>query len=172
MVPQARGTWHSIGRYEVTQADWTAIIGTLRDGLEPCNECPIARAARPIDRVEDLAGRNVVAWEGAHFDLGEQFAAAVEQAASYRALGNQHGQVQDFLDGSSDVLVIDGLVFRHWARAGGLDPDAFEFHEIFEPITMFRAGFWSETLRDGFDAGLKELRSSGEYQRIVGSYVD
>ncbi len=129
-------------------------------------------AARPIDRVEDLAGRNVVAWEGAHFDLGEQFAAAVEQAASYRELGNQHGQVQDFLDGSSDVLVIDGLVFRHWARAGGLDPDAFEFHEIFEPITTFRAGFWSDTLRDGFDAGLKELRSSGEYQRIVDSYVD
>ena len=109
-------------------------------------------AAGPIDRVEDLAGRNVVAWEGAHFDLGEPFAAAVERAASYRELGNQHGEVQDFLDGSSDVLVIDGLVFRHWARVGGFDPDAFEFHDIFEPVTTFRAGFRSAALRDGFDA--------------------
>jgi len=128
-------------------------------------------AAQPIDRVEDLAGRNIVAWEGAHFDLGESFAAAVELAASYRELGNQHGQVQDFLDESSDVLVIDGLVFRHWARASGFDPGAFELHDIFEPVTTFRAGFRSETLRDDFEAGLKELLTSGEYELVVGSYV-
>ena len=105
------------------------------------------------------------------FRLGESFAAAVELAASYRELGNQHGQVQDFLDESSDALVIDGLVFRHWARASDFDPDAFEFHDIFEPVTTFHAGFRSETLRDGFEAGLKELRTSGEYERVVGSYV-
>lgn len=126
----------------------------------------------PLEHLEDLARRNVVAWEGAKLDLGPEFAEAVARAASYRELGNQHSQVQLFFEGQVDTLVIDNLIFRFFAKQAGEDPEQFEFHDILAPSTAFKVGFASESLRDDFDQGLAALRKSGEYERIVRSYTD
>jgi len=133
----------------------------------------ITRAAADIAIAEsaDLAGKRVVAWQGATKDLGPDFARAVENAALYEEVGNQREQVELFLKGQADVLVIDGNIFKYWARQSGEDNAAFTYHSIFGERTGFVVGFTSAKMRDDFDAGLSALKTSGRYDAIFRHYI-
>lgn len=125
----------------------------------------------PLKSVHDLAGKRVVAWQGATKDLGESYANATKNFELYREIANQQKQVLLFLKGQVNVIVIDGPIFKHWAKAHGHKPSSFIYHPIFGDKTTFVVGFTSKQLRDDFDDGLAELKKTGEYDRIFNSYI-
>ncbi len=130
--------------------------------------------------IADLKGKSIVAWQNAYEDLGPEFAALFAptvQAAyreKYQEIADQKQQVEMFWQGQAEVIVIDEAVFKWFTKelSGKVDTSAaLDYHEIFPPKTKFRISFKSQQVRDAFNAGLRRLRASGEYQKIYEKYL-
>jgi polar amino acid transport system substrate-binding protein len=128
-----------------------------------------------LDTIADLKGKTIVAWQNAYEDLGPEFKSLfgpkvkAPYREKYREIADQKQQVEMFWKGDAEVIVIDRAVMRWFTKelAGQVDTSApLEYHKIFRPQTRFRVDFKSKQVRDDFDAGLKELRSSGMYRKI------
>jgi len=128
-------------------------------------------AGMKIDSVVDLAGHRILTWEDADQDLGDAFKAMYSPAAAerknYQEFANQRQQVATFWEGHNVVCVIDGSIFRYFSLQMGHPLDQVDYHAIFPPTTKFRVGFADATLRDGFNAQLKKLHDSGQYQQVL-----
>ncbi len=124
-----------------------------------------------ISELKRLQNRNVVAWQGASVDLGEKFAEATQMAKLYVEVGNQEKQVELFLSGRANVLVIDVNIFKYYANQRNLDLDSFNYNFIFPSQTYFFVGFRDRKLRDRFNDGLQMLRASGEYEAIFEQFM-
>lgn len=139
------------------------------------------RSARlKIDSIEDLKGKTVLAWENAYEDLGPKFellfspSVKAPYRAKYHEIGNQRDQVTEFWKAEDDVIVIGEAVMKWFTQelAGEVETTApLEYHEIFPASTSFRISFKREQVRDHFNAGLKALRASGEYEKIYAKYL-
>lgn len=123
-----------------------------------------------ITGIKSLSSRSITAWEGATKDLGPVYAKAVAEASNYQEIGDQQQQVLQFLHGRVNTLVIDGMIFRYWARVLGFNPDDYLFHSIFGGKTRFVMGFTSKSLRDDFNTGLRILEKNGTYDAIYRKY--
>ena len=137
-------------------------------------------AGLTIDSIEGLKGKTIVAWENAYEDLGPKFAALfsldVKESyrTKYREIANQRDQVEMFWKGEAAVIVIDVAVMKWFTQelSGEVDTKApLVYHEIFPADTKFRISFRSERVRDDFNAGLKQLKASGEYEKIYAKYL-
>ncbi len=137
-------------------------------------------AGLKIDSIEDLKGKTIVAWENAYEDLGPKFAALFSPDVKapyrdkYREIANQSDQVEMFWKGEAEVIVIDVAVMKWFTQelSGEVDTKApLVEHKIFSADTKFRISFKSEQVRDDFNAGLKQLRASGEYEQIYAKYL-
>ena len=122
-------------------------------------------------KIEDLAIKSMVAWEGATKDLGPIFAAAAAKSPDYAEMGDQKAQVAAFLEGQFDALIIDGTIFRYWAKVLGKDAGAYALYPLFGGRTPFVVGFADAGLRDDFDAGMKEIRQNGVYDVLFNSHI-
>lgn len=127
-----------------------------------------------IKKVEDLAGKSVIAFNGASLFLGPAFKAMAETNPRYRE--EIHQMVQPtllYLD-RVDVVIADRYIFGWFAsqpevRTKADTTLAVRYHAIFPPTDYFVA-FRDAALRDSFNRGLKKLRDSGAYERIVERY--
>jgi polar amino acid transport system substrate-binding protein len=133
-----------------------------------------------IDSIEDLKGQTVLAWENAYEDLGPKFEAlfSPDVKAPYREkyheIANQRDQVEEFWKADADVIVIGEAVMKWFSKelADVVDTKSpLVIHEIFPKKTKFRISFESAKVRDDFNAGLKALRASGEYDKIYAKYL-
>lgn len=122
--------------------------------------------------IDDLAAKSMVAWQGATRDLGPVFAAAAAKSPDYVEMGDQKAQVAAFLDGRFDALIIDGTIFRYWAKVLGKDAGAYGLYPLFGGRTPFVVGFRDAGLRDDFNAGLKEIRLNGVYDVLFNHHID
>ena len=113
----------------------------------------------------------MVAWQGATRDLGPVFAAAAAKSPDYVEMGDQKAQVAAFLDGRFDALIIDGTIFRYWAKVLGKDASAYGLYPLFGGRTPFVVGFRDAGLRDDFNAGLKEIRLNGVYDVLFNHHI-
>ncbi len=127
-----------------------------------------------IASVADLAGKSVVAFQGAAKYLGPDYAAMAAHNPRYHEEAKQVVQPLLLYLGRVDVVVADRNIFGWFAgdpsvtaRANTRQP--LEFNPIFPP-TEYRVAFADAGLRDRFDRGLARLRQSGEYRRIVARY--
>jgi len=128
-----------------------------------------------INRVEDLAGHSVVAFQNAAKYLGPAFAATAAGNSHYREEAGQALQPLLLFLGRTDVVVADRNIFGWFATSPEVEAkvDArqrLRFHPIFPPTDYFVA-FRDQALRDSFNRGLKRLKESGEYRRILDRYV-
>jgi polar amino acid transport system substrate-binding protein len=136
----------------------------------------ITLAARntKLERVEDLAGKSVVAYHGASSDLGAEFQAAVAGKSGYREEAKRTAQpILLFLD-CADVVITDPMIFEWFSRRPEVADKAdtsqpIRIHSLLPP-TEYRVAFRDPALRDSFNRGLARLRQSGEYARIVARY--
>lgn len=137
-------------------------------------------AGLTIDTIADLKGKSIVAWQNAYEDLGPEFKALFAPQvrepyhSKYREIGDQKQQVEMFWKGEAEVIVIDESVMQWFTKelAGKVDTSAaIVSHKIFPAKTPFRISFKSEQVRDDFNAGLKAIRASGEYQKIYDKYL-
>ena len=130
-----------------------------------------------IDSIKDLKGHSIVAWENAHKDLGKQFEGLFSPSAKpvgYREIADQAMQVELFWKDKAEVAVIDEAIMTWFTKHQDKSVDTsakLVKHKIFPPNTNFRISFKSKQIRDDFNAGLKQLKSSGEYQKIYDGYL-
>ena len=79
-----------------------------------------------------------------------------------------------FWKSEAEVIVIDESVMKWFTKelAGDVDTLApFAYYHIFPPQTQFRISFKDKQVRDDFDAGFDEIRSSGLVQEIYDRYL-
>lgn len=127
-----------------------------------------------IKRVEDLAGKSVLAFQNATLYLGPTFKAVVEANSAYREEARQMAQPAQLFLGRVDVVVADRFIFGWFAnepevRAKADTGQTLRFHPIF-PATDYHVAFRDPALRDSFNRGLRKLRDNGTYGRIVDRY--
>ncbi|XQW86291.1 substrate-binding periplasmic protein [Thalassotalea piscium] len=125
-----------------------------------------------IKSIEDLAGKNISAFQNAKKFLGDKFDKISTNFMSYRELPEQQKQIQSLFLHRTDVIILDINIFKSYLRRYA-DSDLakpFKVHYIFDE-RPYSAGFRSEALRDTFDASIKEMRANGTYQLIVDKYL-
>lgn len=127
-----------------------------------------------IKRPSDLAGKSVLAFQNAAHYLGPEFRAMVGSNPAYREESRQSMQPLLLYLGRVDAVVSDRFVFGWYTR----DPEvkdridttqALRVHAIFPP-TDYSVAFRDAALRDSFNRGLRKLRDSGGYGRIIERY--
>ncbi|MBF0325272.1 substrate-binding periplasmic protein [Magnetospirillum moscoviense] len=127
-----------------------------------------------LRKIGDLAGRSVVAFQEASRYLGPEFEAMAKANPNYREEAKQVVQPILLFHGRTEVVVADRYIFNWFAASPEVRQKVdvtqpLRFHPLFPP-TDYRVAFRDEGLRDAFNRGLKRLRDSGEYQRIMDNY--
>jgi polar amino acid transport system substrate-binding protein len=117
-----------------------------------------------VDALADLTGKSVVAYQQAEKVLGPEFSARVSKE-KYQELAERDIQIQMLFDGKVDVVVgeerVSGcLTEKHFGK------DKVSIHPIFKQVS-YGAAAWDSTLVDQFQAGLKAIKRSGVYQKIL-----
>jgi polar amino acid transport system substrate-binding protein len=128
-----------------------------------------------IERLEDLSGKSVLAFQRATAYLGPEFKQVADANPSYREESNQLIQPLLLYKGRVDVVVADRNIFDWFAGQPEVKDKAdvgqkIRYHPLFPP-TEYRMAFRDEALRDAFNHGLSRLRAEGEYDRIVARYA-
>lgn len=129
-----------------------------------------------IDSLADLQGKSIVSFQGATQFLGQDYAAAVKGNANYQESSNERRKLQMFYANSTQVYAGDVNIFKYYRDGVKGDVDVSQevvYHKVFAPnADMSRnAVFLDKQVRDDFNAGLKQLKSSGQYQQIIRKYV-
>jgi polar amino acid transport system substrate-binding protein len=128
-----------------------------------------------IDRVEDLAGKTIVAFQNARQYLGAAFARAIADNPGYREVAQQSHQNLELFAGTVDVVVADINIFQWYNR----DPRVTQavdstqqviYHNIFPP-TPYLLAFREASVRHAFNGALATLKASGRYDAIVARYT-
>ena len=128
--------------------------------------------SRKLERVADLEGLNIVAFEGAKGFLGEEYA-RYTQSDSYLEVGKQQLQPRLLLSERYDVNVGDLYIFLHGLQKitkPKVSPSEFKVHRLFPQIST-RMGFRDESLCPLFNTALAKVKASGEYERIYQRYL-
>ena len=126
-----------------------------------------------IDRLEDIFGYSVAAWQMAWDDLGlGRLHPGGRDGLAYSEFTSQYRQTKFFWAGRADVDVVDRDIFLWYSRILAKEMDTSDevvFHDVV-PVVRVRAAFRFRADRDAFDAGMKTLRANGEIDRIYAKY--
>ncbi|MEH6404149.1 MAG: transporter substrate-binding domain-containing protein [Sneathiella sp.] len=125
-----------------------------------------------VQTIGDLTSLNVVAFSNASKYLGDEFAAMTQASKSYREVSDQITQNKLLMSGRTEVVVGDFRIFQYYTKkiAGKIEIKDVVFNKVFAP-TDYSVAFRSAAIRDDFNAGLKEIKASGEYDKIIEKYV-
>ncbi len=126
--------------------------------------------------MNDLSRYRVQGFSLASRLLPDDFSAAVAKAPSYVEQADQMEQVRALFRDETDVVVMEYTIFRYFlSQLRRAEPEnrayqqPYRHAELFRP-TEYHAAFRSEVIRDRFDAGHRQLKASGEEQRITDAY--
>lgn len=127
-----------------------------------------------IKRPEDLAGKSVLAFQNASQYLGPAFKAMADANPRYREEARQVVQPLQLFLGRVDAVVTDRFIFGWFAndpevRAKADIGQTLRIHPLFA-ATEYHVAFHDAALRDSFNRGLRKLRDTGTYDRIVERY--
>jgi polar amino acid transport system substrate-binding protein len=130
----------------------------------------------PIDSLADLKGKSIAAYMGATKFIGPDYAAAVKDNPKYQEVSNQKRQSLMLFSNGIDVVISDINIFKYFrsSEQGQVDTkQEIVFHKIFADSTLKTNNpiFVDKQIRDDFDAGLKQLKTSGRYQQIIKKYI-
>lgn len=125
-----------------------------------------------INSVHDLGGYSIIGFQNARLYLGEEFKEMADSNPEYREFAQQDNQVALLYMGRTEVYVGDINIFNYYSMVlDHVDTGAeTRVHEIF-PETQYKVAFHDEKLRDRFNQGLRALKQSGEYDRIIAGYT-
>ncbi|WP_035069204.1 substrate-binding periplasmic protein [Nitratidesulfovibrio termitidis] len=121
-----------------------------------------------INTLGDLRDLPVTAFHNARVFMGPDFAAMADANPRYEEQVDQRAQVEAFFQRRDRVIVLDERILAfHRARlaARGVGKPV-RIHHIFPAQDRFFV-FRDPAVRNAFDAGLRQLRESGEYRRMV-----
>lgn len=123
--------------------------------------------------IADLSDFSLIAFQNAGRYLGQEYADAVLLNNTYSELPNQQSQVQMLFKRRTQAIVIDINIFKYIRKQIKSEESlqGVVFHYLF-PENHYRVGFKSPQIRDDFNHGLQQLKSSGRHQEIVDSYIN
>jgi len=127
-----------------------------------------------IGRVADLRNHQVLTWGNAYLELGSEFESMFSprgpQRRNYIEVADQEEQMREFWEGSGRIIIIDQSIFNYFSRQLGHDLNKASFHDIFPPLTNFKAGFKTAAIRNRFNEGLIAMCKSGDYSKLLKQY--
>lgn len=125
-----------------------------------------------IEKIGDLKDKGILTFQDAKKYLGNEFLAAAEASPDYREISKQQLQINLLYGDRVDVIVLDKNIFYHHRNRNQMvdTTQGIDIWYIF-PKVPFRVGFVDKKVRDDFNDGLKQLRSSGRYDEIIKKYI-
>ncbi len=126
-----------------------------------------------IKSLDDMKGLNVVAFQNAKLYLGPEFAEFAKDNKNYSEVPLRGMHTMRLVSGDADVIIMDEFIFKYripMLRLAGSGFDSFAFHDIFQR-NDFKVGFLDKSLRDEFNAGLKEIKKDGRYDKVLNEYA-
>ncbi|GAB3253945.1 hypothetical protein GCM10027296_21720 [Chitinimonas naiadis] len=134
----------------------------------------LKRRKLSIHKPEDLKGLTVVSFQGAA-NRYPQWLNPLKPEGRYIEQSDQEVQVKTLMKGRYDVVLSDRNIFKYFSlqlKRQGFEILPVEEHAftILNPMD-YRPVFRSKQVRDDFNAGLKQLKSSGRYQAIYDKYL-
>ncbi len=151
------------------------VDGFFSDVVMVYHNYAISLAEEDLDlkTMGDLKDKSVVAFQNAHKLLGEEFSDTVKENKKYAEISRQVLQVKMLAAKRVQVVVADFRIFLHFKKE--LEKKTGKklkvaFHKLFQP-TPYRVAFRSRVVRDKFDVALVQLKTSGEYDRILEKYI-
>ncbi len=128
-------------------------------------------------RISDLRQHSVLAWQGAKYVLGAEYAEMVAANPTYSEHSNQELQIKMLFAKRLDVIQLDKEIFKYFRKKVGAE-GKINTQQAVDSFALFgqnRCGFifQDRAVRDIFNQRFAELQSVGRiaeiYERYVGS---
>jgi polar amino acid transport system substrate-binding protein len=125
-----------------------------------------------INHLNDLKGKEILAFQKARKFLGVEFASVIEEAKDYHEVADQMRQIRMLFAKRTQLLVLDISIFKHFLHNYADDKyrQPYKVHRLFKP-RIYAAGFKSKLDRDQFNRGLQKIKANGKYQKILDKYL-
>lgn len=127
-----------------------------------------------INRIADLAGKKVYAFQNAKIYLGDEFRKMAESNPNYQEIPLRGKHIAIASNEADSVIIMDKNIFSYYitrySRLGLKSLEDFNYHNIF-PKSKYKVGFFDEKIRNDFNEGLELIKNNGEYDRIVDSFT-
>jgi polar amino acid transport system substrate-binding protein len=129
-----------------------------------------------INKISDLSKVSVAAFQSASKFFGDKFNYIFEDSSSYVEVENQKSQLALLFTKRVDAIVIDINIFKHLLilmrkENNNLYNEEVVVHQLFEKAD-YVAGFTEEKHQKDFDKGIAEIKTNGNYQKIIDSYLE
>ncbi|MEO3876824.1 substrate-binding periplasmic protein [Rheinheimera fenheensis] len=116
----------------------------------------------------DLAGKSVIAFQGATKVLGPDYRDSIAQNPAYQETVDQRAQVDLLLFGRTQVVVLDRNIFTYHLQSA-TEPVEVSIHPLFGS-TLYRAAFRDPVLQRSFDKALLSVLLDNWYQQLQLTY--
>lgn len=128
-----------------------------------------------IKTPEDLNGLTVVAFQGAEKRY-PKWLTKVNQENRFFGISDQLTQVKLLNLDRFDVILSDRYIFKYFIKQLNLVSDLnnihFDEHSLSKSNPLdYRPIFRSEKIRDDFNQGLREIKETGQFQKIYDFYL-
>lgn len=127
-----------------------------------------------INNMDDLKKYQVLTWQNAYLELGDEFKKLFSPESEYRKnyheFSDQAEQVAHFWKESQQVAIIDRNIFAYFTKALKPSDGEVVHHSLFPTVTNFSASFKDESAMKAFNSKLKAMCQSGEYGKLLEEY--
>lgn len=128
-----------------------------------------------IKTPSDLKNKTVSGFQGA-LNRYPDWLNPSQQNGNYTEESNQELQVLTLNSGHYDVILMDKSIFRFLTLKIQTEKNIKMRTVVEHPFTKivpsnYRPVFWSKTIRDDFNFGIKKLKQSGRFNAIYGKYL-
>ncbi|MBC3872339.1 substrate-binding periplasmic protein [Undibacterium flavidum] len=132
-----------------------------------------------LNNLPDLKNYSFIIWQDGWRNLGPEFEATYRPDANgifpknYNQAFNQLSQNKMFWADRVQIIIIDKTIFEHNKRQLATEFDtsvALTYHDVIKTKTPYSVAFNDANLRQQFNEGLKRIRTSATYQKIIDSY--
>ncbi|MCI2285501.1 transporter substrate-binding domain-containing protein [Colwellia sp. MSW7] len=130
-----------------------------------------------IKQVSDLSKLRVAAFQNANLFLGDNYASVVSGANGYIEIADQKSQLALLFTDRVDAIIMDVNIFKYMLvelqnrkKYLNIYNKEVSIFPLFEQ-NNYVAGFNTIELKTLFDKGIADIKATGQYQKIVDSYL-
>ncbi len=130
-----------------------------------------------FERISDLAGKNVVTFQGAAGYFGEEFI-KISKLEGYFELHDMSKFPEMLVKGRCDVVVLDYYIFYYYLQEY-FKKNPTKSHKMKEidefllfPLAKAHVGFNDQKLRNEFNKQLQRYKNQGKDKAVINKYIN
>jgi polar amino acid transport system substrate-binding protein len=136
-------------------------------------------SAFELTHIDDLKQHSFVIWQDGWRNLGQEFEnqyrpdSAGNFKKNYYQAHNQLSQNKMFWANRVQLIIVDKTIFEHHKKILANEFNTaigITYHDLFKIKTPYSVVFNDPVLLNKFNSGLRKLRASGDYQKIIDRY--